>query len=449
MLDFRMPALGADMEAGTLLEWRIQAGQTVHRGDIVAVVDTEKAAIDVEIWMDGVVEQLMIQPGTKVPVGTVLAIIRGTGPAAEAGPVAAVPAPQMPKTPAPQIGRGPAPDLPGHVHVTPWARRLAQDLGVDLAKVQGTGPGGAIEHTDVERAAGKGAAPGPGAPAAQAAGAAEERLRISPAARRRARELGVDLTTVQAATPGGAVTLADVERAALKPAAAAEPAPAPPPAAPAPLKGAERAQAMRKAIAAAMTRSKREIPHYYLGLEIDLTRLLAWLEAGNQKRSIVDRLVYAVLLIKAVALAVKEVPEMNGFWRNDRFEPSAAVHPGIAISLRGGGLVAPALRNADEKPVGQLMQEMRDLVNRARSYSLRSSEMSDPTLTITNLGEQGVDQVFGVIFPPQVALVGFGRVSAQRRISASLAADHRASDGHRGGLFLSAVDRRLQTPEAL
>jgi pyruvate dehydrogenase E2 component (dihydrolipoamide acetyltransferase) len=310
---------------------------------------------------------------------------------------------------------------------------MAQDLGVDLARVHGTGPGGSIVHSDIEQAVRSTA---PEAPAGT------ERLRISPVARRRAKELGVDLARVQVAA-GGTISLAEVERAAASPPAGAQAA------APVAMKGADRALAMRRAIAAAMTRSKREIPHYYLGLEVDLTKMLAWLEAENQKRSIQERLVYAVLLIKAVALAVKEVPEMNGFWRNDRFEPSAAVHPGVAISLRGGGLVAPALRNANEKPLGQLMQEMRDLVNRARSYSLRSSEMSDPTLTITNLGEQGVDQVFGIIFPPQVALVGFGRISPQRRLLASLSADHRASDGHRGGLFLAAIDRLLQTPEAL
>ncbi len=442
MSDFCMPSLGADMEAGTLLEWRIQPGQSVKRGDIVAVVDTDKAAIDVEIWMEGVVEQLVIQPGTKVPVGSVLAIIRTTGEPSPPPKVTLAAAPGLAARPAPPIVNVPPPRPPviapaagaEHLRVSPLARRMAQDLGVDLTTLHGTGPGASITHTDVEQAASARAAPA----------ARGERLRVSPLARRRAQELGVDVVQVRGTGAEGAITLADIERAATQPAQRAAP-----PAAPAPLKGADRAQAMRRAIAAAMTRSKREIPHYYLGLEIDLTRTLAWLDQVNQGRGIVERLIYSVLLIKAVALAVHDVPEMNGFWRGDRFEPSAAVHPGVAISLRGGGLVAPALRNADQKPLGDLMREMRDLVNRARSYSLRSSEMSDPTLTVTNLGEQGVDQVFGVIFPPQVALVGFGRISTRRTVHASLAGDHRASDGHRGGLFLAAIERRLQTPEAL
>jgi pyruvate dehydrogenase E2 component (dihydrolipoamide acetyltransferase) len=433
MSEFRMPSLGADMEAGTLLEWRVKPGQAVRRGEIVAVVDTDKAAIDVEIWMDGVVEQLIVPPGTKVPVGTVLALIRVPGETAEAPPVQAPPV-RSAVAPGVAVPVPRAAPAPPHVHATPWARRLAADLKVDLARVQGTGPGGVIVHEDIERAAAN-----LSAQAAPSGG--EERLRISPAARRRARELGVDLEKVRPAVPGASISLVDVERAAASRQA--------PPAPLAPLAGVERAQAMRRAIAAAMARSKREIPHYYLGLEIDLGAALAWLEAENQKRRITDRLVYAVLLIKAVALAVHEVPEMNGFWRDGRFDPGPGVHPGIAISLRGGGLVAPALRDADRKPLGQLMQELRDLVTRARSYSLRSSEMSDPTLTITNLGEQGVDQVFGVIFPPQVALIGFGRVSPQRRLHASLSGDHRASDGHRGGLFLTAIARRLQSPESL
>jgi pyruvate dehydrogenase E2 component (dihydrolipoamide acetyltransferase) len=206
---------------------------------------------------------------------------------------------------------------------------------------------------------------------------------------------------------------------------------------------------MRRAIAAAMARSKREIPHYYLGLEIDLSRALAWLEQENARRPITERLLPALLLIRAVALAVQEVPEMNGFWLEGGFQPSTAVHIGVAISLRQGGLVAPALHDADSATLAGLMAGLRDLVSRARAGSLRSSELTDPTITVTNLGEQGVDTVFGIIFPPQVALVGFGRISSRGTLHASLSGDHRASDGHRGGLFLAAMDRRLQSPESL
>ena len=447
MSDFKMPALGADMDAGTLLEWLIKPGDRVKRGDIVAVVDTEKAAVDVEIWIDGVVERLLIEPGIRVPVGTVLALIRtgaeavaplsveqrpapgGAIPAAAAGPAAAPAAAGSPALPVePQTASG------AH-RVSPLARRMALDLGVDLARVAGTGPGGTVTHADVEHAASLRTAP-PEAGAAPAAG--EQRRRISPLARRRAKELGVDLARVAGSGQDAAITEADVEQAATAPKASF-----------APMTAQQRSAAMRKAIALAMARSKREIPHYYLGLEIKLERALTWLERENAARSIVERVLYSVLLIKAVALAVREVPEMNGFWVNDGFQASAAVHLGMAISLRGGGLVAPALHDADRKSLADLMRELRDLVARTRAGSLRSSELSDPTITLTNLGEQGVDSVFGIIFPPQVALVGFGRISERRSIQVSLSADHRASDGHRGALFLAAIDRRLQAPETL
>lgn len=474
MSEFKMPSLGADMEAGTLIEWLVKPGSRVKRGDIIAVVDTEKAAIDVEVWVDGVVEQLLIQPGIRVPVGTVLAIIRAEGAAEPAAAAAAVlsqplaaPRPQAGAPAAPVLGPAPAVPAPGQERhrASPLARRMAETLGVDLSHVSGTGPGGTITHTDVEQAAARGPAAGEAPHAATPRGAAARgaadrgtagRLRVSPLARRLAKELGVDLAGVVAAGAEGAISAADVQRSAAVPQRPAAPGPSAP-SAPSASQGApvapktpkERSAAMRRAIAQAMTRSKREIPHYYLGLEIDLDRALKWIEAENAKRSIVDRVLYSVLLIKAVALAAREVPELNGFWIDDGFKASEAVHVGMAISLRGGGLVAPALRFADRQPLGELMRQLRDLVARARAGSLRSSELSDPTLTITNLGEQGVDTVFGIIFPPQVALVGFGRVSPRRTLQASLSADHRASDGHRGGLFLAAIDRRLQSPETL
>lgn len=217
---------------------------------------------------------------------------------------------------------------------------------------------------------------------------------------------------------------------------------------------------MRDAIAKAMARSKREIPHYYLGLEIDFSRAQEWLTAENLKRPVAERIAYATLLLKATALAAREVPEMNGFWVDGAFRPSEAVHVGVAISLRQGGLIAPAIHHTDLLTLDELMRALRDLVMRARTGKLRGSEIADPTITLTNLGEQGVSVVHGIIYPPQVALVGFGAVverpwavegllGVRPIITATLAADHRASDGHRGGLFLSAVNRLLQDPEKL
>ena len=364
-----MPILGADMSAGTLVAWRKKPGDGVKRGDIIATVETDKGLIDVEIFVSGVIEEVLVQPGATVPTGTVLAIIREEV-VARALPVV-VGAPP------------PAPAVPGRLKISPLAKKLAAELGVDPATVRGTGPDGAITREDIEGAA----------------------------------------------RPKPAVEM-------------------------------DRQTRMRQTIGAAMARSKREIPHYYLSTVIDMQRALAWLTEENGKRPVADRLLYGVLLIKAVALALREVPELNAVWVGDRVVPSAAIHVGVAISLRGGGVVAPALHDADRQSLGDLMRNFRDLVQRGRAGGLRSSELSDPTITVTSLGEQGVETVFGIIYPPQVAIVGFGKVverpwSADGRIvsrplvTATLSADHRVTDGHRGGLFLAAVDRLLQEPGGL
>jgi pyruvate dehydrogenase E2 component (dihydrolipoamide acetyltransferase) len=277
-------------------------------------------------------------------------------------------------------------------------------------------------------------------------------VRISPAARSRAEQLGVDTAALQGTGPDGGITLDDVERARAARPAAPEPA--------RPRVAGDRQARMRQAIAAAMARSKRETPHYYLSTTIDMHRAMSWLAEENLRRPVPERLLYGVLLIKAVALALREVPELNAVWRGPDVVRSDAVHVGVAIALRGGGVVAPALHDADRQSLGELMRNFRDLVRRARAGEFRSSELSDPTITVTSLGEQGVEAVFGVIYPPQVAIVGFGRVVerpwavdgavvARPVMTATLSADHRVSDGHRGGLFLASVGRLLQEPDRL
>ncbi|MEN9396045.1 MAG: hypothetical protein RLZ81_575, partial [Pseudomonadota bacterium] len=381
-------------DEGTLLQWHVKPGDAVKRGQVVAVVDTSKAAVDVEIWHDGVLAELLVQPGDKVPVGTVLARLLEPG---EVAPTLAL-APARPAVVAP-------------------AAEVAAVLPVVKAAVPRQAPG----HP------------------------------VSPSARRRAGELGIDPDGVAGTGAQGSVTLADIEAAAR-----ARPAPMAATAAPAP----DRQTEMRKAIAAAMSRSKREIPHYYLAETIPMQAATAWLQQHNEGLPVTERMLPAVLLLKAVALALRRTPELNGFYRDGRFQASAAVHVGVAISLRGGGLVAPAIHDLAAKPLDQLMRELADLVKRARAGSLRSSEMSDPTITVTNLGDQGAETVFGVIYPPQVALVGFGsilarpwvqdgEVRAMPTVRATLAADHRASDGHRGALFLVELRELLQRPQAL
>lgn len=401
MREFRMPTLGADMEAGTLVDWLKQPGDRIQHGDVIADVETDKGVIGVEAFTDGILDRIVVPVGDRVPVGTVLAWIRDESETPGTAPVVAPAAP--------------------------------------------------VEKVSV-------AAPSPAPPTAEVpqAAASRERLPMSPSARRLARELHVDPATVHGTGPGGAITREDIQHAAESPAV---PSPAPAAKAAAPSED-DRFARMRQAIAAAMSRSKREIPHYYLSTTIDLQPALDWLEKENEQRPITERLLYGVLLVKAVALALKETPELNGVWEGNQAVRKPDIHVGVAISLRQGGLIAPAIHDIDKKSLGELMADFRDLVNRARNGGLRSSELSDPTITVTSLGEQGVETVFGVIYPPQVAIVGFGKVVerpwsvdgqivSRKVITASLAADHRVSDGHRGGRFLAAVERLLQEPEKL
>jgi pyruvate dehydrogenase E2 component (dihydrolipoamide acetyltransferase) len=399
MGEFRMPSLGADMDSGTITQWLVQPGDAVHRGDIVAVVDTEKADVEVEVFEDGIVEELLVPAGARVEVGTPLARIGTASGASE------------------------------------------QPAGEPRAPFRG-------EHTAPEAPATQWHAPESAAPSGG-------RPRVSPRAKRLATERGVDIARLAPSRPGGTVVGADIERAGAPANRTAEPVSPPPPA-----RIADKAKGMRAAIARAMARSKREIPHYYLATDIDFSRAQAFLQQRNAARPVTERVLPAALLLKATAVGVRSTPELNGSWVDDALRISDAVHVGVAISMRGGGLVAPAIHDADERGLDDMMAALRDLVSRARSGSLRASEMSDPTITVTNLGEQGVQSVFGVIYPPQVALVGFGSITerawavdgmvgAHPIVTVTLAADHRASDGARGAQLLNVIDRLLQEPEAL
>jgi pyruvate dehydrogenase E2 component (dihydrolipoamide acetyltransferase) len=376
--EFRLPALGADMDEGTIVQWNVAPGSVVKRGDVVAVVETDKGAIDVEIFQDGVVREIVVQPGTKVPVGTVLAMLEGPE--------------------APSAAEGSPPPV-------------------------------------VEPAAD---APSPVMPAATGA-----RVKISPAARKRASELGIDVATLQGSGPGGVITLEDVERSPRPSRSEAKEAVEP-----------KAGEGMREAIAAAMSRSKREIPHYYLSTTVDVTPATEWLAAHNAAAPVAERLLFAVLLVKAIALTCVETPGFSGFYRDGRFEASPAVHVGVAVALRGGGLVAPAIMEAAGKSLTALMDDFRALVMRARAGRLRASELAAPTIILTSLGESSVDAVFPIIQPPQVAIVGAGEivtrpwvvdgaVQPRQVVTLSLGADHRVTDGRLGAQFLARVAQRL------
>ena len=384
-----LPSLGADMDEAALLEWKIKPGDRVKRGQVVATLETVKAAIDAEIWVDGVIEEILVQPDKdrKIKVGAPLAKLKTDKPVEN-----------------PSVNPTPPPPLPTNVE-----RGEKKPPETPLHAV---GRGG-------QR-------PGRG-------------LQISPAARRRMQELGIaesDLSPMQ--HPYG---IADIEQFAAS-------------------RQSSGPKTMREQIAKAMSRSKREIPHYYLATEINLTPALQWLRAENEKRSLDDRMLPAVLLIRAVALAVARYPNMNGFYVNNAFQPSEAIHVGMAFALREGGLIAPAIHDADKLGLPELMKILADLGERTRTGGLKAAELADPTITITSLGDLGVEEIFPIITPPQVAMVGFGmlsekpwvvdgKVEVREVIHATLAADHRVSDGRDGAMFLSEVKDLLEQVEEL
>ena len=381
--DFHLPSLGADMESATLTQWLKKPGDYVHRGEAIAVVETQKGLIDIECFENAVVTELMVQPGTHVPVGAVLARLTG-----EAVTVAVPPAPAAVAAPEPVPTRPPAPKpLPS------------------------------------------------------------SRPHISPAARRRAAELGANLETLAARSNAAVLHVQDVERLAAESRAPQAPA-------------IDAKTAMRIAIGQAMARSKREIPHYYLEQSFDMSAAQAWMADYNANRPVAERLIEGVLIVKAVALAAAHSAEFNGYFRGGRFEPSASVHVGTAIAVRGGGLVAPALLDADHKDLKTLMREFSDLVSRVRTGHMRSSEFASATITVTSLGEEGADCLYPIINPPQVAIVGAGRtalrpweheraVVVRPVITLTLAADHRVTDGRSGSRFLKRIGELLAAPERL
>jgi pyruvate dehydrogenase E2 component (dihydrolipoamide acetyltransferase) len=435
MAEFRMPSLGADMDAGTLVEWKIKPGDRVKRGDIIADVETAKGIIEIEIFEDGVVDQIFVVPGTKIPVGEVMARICSEAEFAipitpkrvvvEEKAALKEAAPVIEPTLSPTEVVKPA--AAEHARISPLAKKVAADLGVELSAVVGTGPGGAIVRSDIERAA-------------------------------QAKKL-VEKPAIPTATTAPPVEKEAKKPEVIPPVVETKPAPAAP--------SAEEKRpvtdfqtAMRQAIAAAMSRSNRDIPHYYLETHIDLSRALRWLDEENTKRTIKDRLLPVVMLLKAVARALVDIPELNGYWVEDHLQTSEAINIGFAISLRQGGLVTPAIHHVDLKSMDELREAINDLILRTRAGRLRSSEMTDSTITVTSFGDRGVEKVFGVIYPPQVALVGFGKVIDQPWaengmigirpvLIATLAGDHRATDGHRGALFLEALNKYLQEVEKL
>lgn len=385
MIEFKMPSLGADMEDGTLIEWKKKPGDTVKRGDIIAEVETQKGLIEIEIFDEGIIDKFLIQEGTKVPVGAVMALLQPSGVSLET---------KKEKEPAP---------------LQPTEEKTIKSTPISTAETR--------------------------------------KIKVSPLARRIAEENHINLESVAGTGPDGAITKEDVDHEIAKTEKIE------------PEKISAPAVAIRSAIAAAMSKSNREIPHYYLEKKIDFTKALAWLQEANSQRSVKKRLLPVVLLIKATARSLSDFPDLNAIWENG-LQQKKDINIGFVVSLKTGGIIVPAIHHTNLKSVDEIMETLNDIIPRARAFKLRSSELTDSTITLTSVGENGADAVYGIIYPPQVAIVGFGTISEQpfaekgmlgirSVVKVTLAGDHRATDGLIGSRFLAAINNYLQNPESL
>ena len=388
MAIFKLPSLGSDMEAGTLVEWLVSPGDRVSRGDVVAVIETQKGAIEIECYEEGTVHALLAETGEELPVGAPLAMLLAPGEA-------------------------PPDDMTG-------LRSDATPAEPPIVKPE-------LQHMPT-------------------AALPCEGVQASPAARLRARELNVDLKNLSGSFPGGGIVLADVEAVTARVSAKSS-------------KSSPMAE-MRKAIGASMARSKQTIPHFYLSHMIDVQPAMDWLAEHNKAVSPAERLLSGALFVRCAVLAVEKVQELNGHYVNGAFRPSESVNAAIAVALRGGGLVAPALMDANRLNLSETMDGMRDLVSRARSGRLRNSEITEGTITISSLGETGAEAMAGVIFPPQVALLCLGApqirpwvvdgdIVPRRVVTVTLSVDHRVSDGRQAARFITEFETRIKDPDNL
>ena len=444
-----MAQLSPTMEEGRLLEWKVQEGDRVEPSDVLAEIETDKANMDIEALKGGVVRKILVEAGATVPVGSIIGIIgepdedisallaeaeasmAGTPPVADAEPAEEAPAeePATPdELPAAEIAAAPEPQPPapivpvvetdhshvaessvtGRIRVSPVARRMADQAGIDLGLIEGTGPGGRIVKDDVEQAIATGSAR-PAAAAAPAASAG------TPAA-----------SSIEPATGPARLEAKDVELSM-----------------------------MRKAIATRLTQSIGPIPHFFLTSEIDMGRALDMRQEMNQ-RIAPEKVGVNDLLVKATAEALARHPEINASWAGDRIRYHASADIGIAVAVEDG-LITPVLHQADRKGLLQIARESVDLVARARERKLMPEEYQGATFSVSNLGMFDIDQFTAIINPPEAGILAVGstiekpvvedgEVVVRRRMRVTMSCDHRVIDGASGARFLRTFRAMLENP---
>lgn len=430
-----MPKLGFDMAEGTLIRWTVEIGQAIKKGDVIAEIETDKATIEIESTVEGTVLQLLAQPGEVVAVGAPIGYVgapdeaasQAAAPAPKAAPAAGaagapVPAPETAAAPAPQA----APEVSaetggdGFIKASPIARRLADERGIDLRRVKGTGPGGRITKKDIENF------PVEEAPAAPvAAPAAPVPPPIPPEAPR------PTMPTFTEVPSGPDVEIIPLSR-------------------------------IRARIGQRLVESKQFVPHFYVTNEIDVAKALELRAQLNE--SISDpagKITINDLIVKAVALTLREFPNLNSHYYGDKLVRHKRINIGIAVALPEGGLVNVTSYDADKTSLGTMAANHRDMITRAREGKVKPHEIEGSTFSVSNLGPFDVEHFIAIINPPEAAILAVG--SARKvpvvlddgtlgvglRMKATLSVDHRVSDGVEAAQFMQKLKELLENPMRL
>ena len=451
-----MPALSPTMTEGNVASWLKNEGDEVSRGDVLAEIETDKATVEFEAYVSGVLRKIVAQEGVVIPVGELIAVIGGreepipddiTGGSSPTDAIPDVPAADA-APPAPQ----PAASIPtGEVRASPLARRIARERGIDLALVTGTGPGGRIVEQDVLEY--RDAAPSPRPAAAPSTPGRVERA--SPIARRLARERGIDLTLVTGTGPGGRIVEQDVleYQTPTSPETTLEPEQV--------AAEGERADLsrMRQVIAQVTSDSKRDAPHFYLTATVDMTKAMALRRDINDAAPEGIRASVNDLIVKAAAIALQRHLKFNAFFRGDHLLMNPGLNIGIAIALEAG-LIVPGIAGCESKSLIEIAAASADLIARAHQGTLRNDEYSGTTFSISNLGMFEVDSFAAIIYPPHAAVLAVGKVADQpvvregqlavaQTMQATLSVDHRVADGAEAAQFLMEIKGLLENPVAL
>ena len=451
-----MPQMGYDMQEGTVLKWHKKEGDEVARGEIIAEIETDKATVEFEAFVGGVLRKIVAVEGVAIPVGALIAVITAPGeelpddlevssdaPPPAAPQASAAPAPAAPTT---VVADAPerAPGAEGEVRASPLARRLARERGIDLSTLTGSGPGGRIVEEDVLSLQ---------APTAAAAAPAisDSEVRASPIARRLARERGIELSKIPGTGPGGRVGEEDVLKYQ-EPSAAVDGAAA---------LTDQRVELsrMRQTIAKVTSDSKRDAPHFYVTAEIDMTKALDLRRDINDTVPSQARVSVNDLIIKACAMALGQHAKFNASFQGDYLQMNGSINIGIAIALEAG-LIVPGINSCERKSLLEIASASTDLISRANSGTLRNDEYSGTTFSISNLGMFDVESFAAIIYPPHAAVVAVGTVKEQpvardgqivlaQIMKATLSVDHRVADGAEAAQFLMEIKKLLENPVRL